>query len=216
MSIAAFTTRKTGSSQDSPAYPFLKRATDIVGSVVLLALASPVVFVTLLVLTITSKGRPFFVQRRVGLGGRLFPMFKFRTMRLDAEQTQHQVKNELGNDPIFKNRQDPRITRFGRFLRRSSIDELPQLINVLLGHMSLVGPRPHPTKEVARYQAWHRRRLAVKPGLTCLWQIRGRSDIGFDEGVRLDVRYIKQQSLLTDLKLLVQTPFAVLSCKGAY
>ena len=128
---------------------------------------------------------------------------------------QHLVQNQQ-QGPIFKNRHDPRITRIGRFLRRTSIDEMPQLFNVLRGQMSLVGPRPPLAKEVALYKAWQRRRLAVRPGLTCLWQVSGRSDIGFEHWVRLDLWYLRHQSLSTDLKLLVRTPLCVLSCRGAY
>jgi lipopolysaccharide/colanic/teichoic acid biosynthesis glycosyltransferase len=143
-------------------------------------------------------------------------MIKFRTMRLDAEKVQHLVANEHQSGPIFKNRRDPRITRVGRLLRRTSVDEMPQLINVLLGHMSLVGPRPQLVKEVAQYTAWQRRRLAVMPGLTCLWQVSGRSEIGFEDWVRMDIWYCRNQGLWTDLKLLVKTPLSVLSGRGAY
>jgi lipopolysaccharide/colanic/teichoic acid biosynthesis glycosyltransferase len=142
-------------------------------------------------------------------------MFKFRTMVLDAAKLQHLVKNEQ-NGPVFKNRRDPRITRVGRFLRSTSIDEMPQLINVLLGDMSLVGPRPPVPAEVARYKARQRRRLSVKPGLTCLWQVSGRCEIGFDQWVDMDLWYVNRQGFWTDLKLLVKTPLSVLSRRGAY
>ena len=180
-----------------------------------IVLFSPLLAGVFVVLWVTTKGRPLIRQERVGHLGRRFPMFKFRTMRLDAERLQHLIRNEQSG-PIFKNRRDPRITRIGRILRRTSMDELPQLFNVLAGHMSLVGPRPPLAKEVAQYKAWQRRRLAIKPGLTCLWQISGRCEIGFDEWVRMDIWYAQNQSLLTDLKLLVQTPMSVLSCRGAY
>ena len=142
-------------------------------------------------------------------------MPKFRTMRLDAEQLQHVVVNEK-DGPIFKNRRDPRITRIGRFLRSASIDEMPQLFNVLLGSMSLVGPRPPVAREVVQYEPWQRLRLSVKPGLTCLWQISGRSEIQFEQWVRMDLWYVKNQGFLTDLKLLARTPASVLSRRGAY
>ena len=197
-------------------YRVTKRLLDVAGALVLIVLLSPILLVTFLVLCITTKGRPFFVQQRIGYLGRKFPMIKFRTMRLDADRLQSLVQNEHTQGPIFKNRRDPRVTRVGRWLRRTSIDEMPQLFNVLAGHMSLVGPRPPVEKEVRLYEAWHRRRLAVQPGLTCLWQVSGRSDIGFEDWVRMDIWYTKNQSLGTDLKLLVKTPWCVLTCRGAY
>lgn len=196
-------------------YQLAKRAGDIVGGLLILWLLSPVIFAAWLTLMITSRGRPFFVQERVGECGRTFRMYKFRTMRLDADKMQHQVANEK-DGPIFKNQHDPRITRVGRFLRSTSIDEMPQLLNVLKGDMSLVGPRPPIPKEVEQYQPWQTRRLAVKPGLTCFWQVNGRSEIGFDDWMRMDVRYTRSQDLTTDLKLLVKTPGSVLSRRGAY
>lgn len=198
-----------------PIYQATKRVLDIIGAAVLLVLTAPVTLMVLAVLTITTKGRPLFVQQRVGLCGRFFPMYKFRTMRLDAEQVQAQVHNEQ-EGPVFKNRRDPRITRLGRFLRSFSIDELPQLVNVLKGEMSLVGPRPPVAKEVAQYEHWQYRRLAVKPGLTCLWQVSGRCEVGFNDWVRMDIRYLSNQSLRTDLELLAKTPLCVLSRRGAY
>ncbi len=196
-------------------YRLAKRALDVIGSAALIVMLSPILVGVFIVLCFTTKGRPIIRQQRVGYLGRRFPMFKFRTMRLDAEKLQHLVRNEQ-NGPIFKNRHDPRITRIGRILRRTSIDEMPQLFNVLAGHMSLVGPRPPLAKEVAQYKPWHRRRLAIKPGLTCLWQISGRCEIGFDQWVRMDIWYANNQNLWTDLKLLVRTPLSVLSCRGAY
>lgn len=200
---------------DSLAYRAAKRAFDVAGAVVLLVLFTPIMLATLVVLAITTRGRPIFVQERVGLCGRRFRMYKFRTMVLDAAKKQHLVSNEK-DGPIFKNRRDPRITPVGAFLRSTSIDEMPQLVNVLLGQMSLVGPRPPVPGEVAKYQPWQLRRLAVKPGLTCLWQISGRSEIGFDDWVRMDVWYLRNQNLTTDLRLLAKTPLSVISRRGAY
>ena len=197
-------------------YRFAKRTMDIVGSIMVLFLLSPILLTTLVVLTITTKGRPFFVQQRGGYLGKRFWMIKFRTMRIDAHKMKQQVENEHGNSPVFKNRRDPRITRFGRLLRKTSIDEMPQLINVLMGQMSLVGPRPQIVHEVAAYNAWHRPRLAVRPGLTCLWQVSGRSNIGFKDWVRMDIWYVNNQSLWTDLKLLFLTPWTVITGRGAY
>jgi lipopolysaccharide/colanic/teichoic acid biosynthesis glycosyltransferase len=196
-------------------YLAIKRAVDIVGAGTLIVAFSPIMLATLLVLTVTTKGRPLFLQERIGFCGRRFWLAKFRTMRPDAEQLQRQVVNEK-DGPIFKNRRDPRITRIGRWLRSTSIDEMPQLFNVLTGSMSLVGPRPPVAKEVVLYEPWQRRRLAVRPGLTCLWQVSGRSEIGFEEWVRMDLWYLRNQSLWTDLKLLARTPASVISGRGAY
>jgi lipopolysaccharide/colanic/teichoic acid biosynthesis glycosyltransferase len=196
-------------------YQAAKRVLDILVSAAAILLFSPVLLATYVVLFISTRGQPLIRQQRVGHLGRRFHMYKFRTMRLDAEKMQHLVVNEH-KGPIFKNRRDPRITRIGRILRRTSIDELPQLFSVLLGDMSLVGPRPPLAKEVAQYKAWQRRRLAIRPGLTCLWQVSGRSEIGFDQWVRMDIWYLRNQNLATDLKLLIRTPLSVLSCRGAY
>lgn len=196
-------------------YRTAKRTLDIVGALALLALLGPLMLVTYLMLTVTTRGRAIFRQERVGHRGRLFPMYKFRTMHLDALAMQAQVKNEK-DGPVFKNRRDPRITPLGRVLRSFSIDELPQLFNVLAGHMSLVGPRPPIAKEVAKYESWQFRRLAVKPGLTCLWQVSGRCEIGFTDWVKLDLWYVDNQTLWNDIKLLIRTPLTVLSRRGAY
>jgi lipopolysaccharide/colanic/teichoic acid biosynthesis glycosyltransferase len=196
-------------------YQTAKRAFDVVGAVVLLVLLSPIMLVTWAVLMVTTKGKPIFAQERVGLCGRRFRMFKFRSMVVDATRLQHQVVNEASG-PVFKNRRDPRITRVGRFVRSTSIDEMPQLFNVLLGQMALVGPRPPVPAEVAKYEPWQLQRLAVKPGLTCLWQVSGRCEIGFEDWVRMDLWYLRNQNLLTDMKLLWKTPMSVLSRRGAY
>ena len=199
----------------SSAYLAGKRLFDIVCTLALLALVGPVMAVVLLVLLVTTRGKPFYCQRRVGYCGRPFRMFKFRTMVDGAAQQQHNVANEQ-DGPIFKNRRDPRITWLGRMLRKTSLDETPQLINVLAGQMSLVGPRPLPVGEVARFDVWQRPRLAVMPGLTCLWQVSGRSEIGFEDWMRLDLRYVRNQSFWTDFKLLLRTPVCVLTGRGAY
>ena len=199
----------------SVAYLALKRLFDILAAVPLLLLFSPIMLGTFLVLMVTTRGKPIFRQERLGYLGRPFGMLKFRTMSLDADRCRHQVANEK-DGPIFKNRRDPRITRIGRFLRSSSIDEMPQLFNVLAGHMSIVGPRPPIGAEVAQYEAWQRDRLAVKPGLTCLWQISGRSEIAFEPWVRMDLWYTANQSIVTDITLLVKTPWSVITGRGAY
>jgi lipopolysaccharide/colanic/teichoic acid biosynthesis glycosyltransferase len=196
-------------------YQTVKRTMDVGGAILLILLFSPILLGTLFLLTITTHGRPLFFQERLGYCGRRFWMIKFRTMRLDADRLQTTVKNEK-DGPIFKNRHDPRITAIGRLLRSASVDEMPQLFNVLAGHMSLVGPRPPVPKEVAQYELWHNRRLAVKPGLTCLWQVSGRCEIGFEDWVRMDLWYLRNQCLRTDLNLLLRTPGSVLSGQGAY
>lgn len=209
----AGTVRPSGNR--SRAYLALKRTTDVVGALFFLVLFAPLMLAVLAVLTVTTKGRPIFRQTRVGLGGRRFGMYKFRTMRLDADMLQHLVVNEK-DGPVFKNRRDPRITRIGRFLRSTSIDEMPQFVNVLLGDMSLVGPRPPVPSEVAKYEPWQLGRLSVKPGLTCLWQVSGRCEIGFEDWVRMDLWYRRHQCLKTDVKLLAKTPLSVISRRGAY
>jgi lipopolysaccharide/colanic/teichoic acid biosynthesis glycosyltransferase len=199
----------------SAAYQACKRLLDLVGACVLLILLSPVLIITFAILCVCTRGKPLFRQTRIGECGRKFTLYKFRTMVLAAESMQRQVKNEK-DGPVFKNRRDPRITRIGAVLRKFSIDEMPQLFNVIRGQMSLVGPRPPIESEVLKYENWQLRRLAVKPGLTCLWQISGRCEIGFLQWVRLDLWYIDHQSLLLDLILLVKTPWCVLSGRGAY
>ena len=204
----------TPAGNRTTAYLIAKRAIDLSGSLVLLVLLSPILLLTFLILTITTKGHPIFSQQRLGFCGRPFRMFKFRTMVLNAVQLQASVVNEQ-QGPIFKNFFDPRITRVGRILRSFSIDEMPQLVNVVLGQMSLVGPRPPLACEVAHYEPWQRQRLAVKPGLTCLWQVSGRSEIGFDRWVAMDLWYLDNQSLATDVSLLLRTPWSVITRRGA-
>jgi lipopolysaccharide/colanic/teichoic acid biosynthesis glycosyltransferase len=199
----------------SVVYQAVKRLIDVGVSLTLILLLSPVLLTLLVVLTMTTRGKPLFFQRRAGHRGKTFMMAKFRTMRLDADKLKHLVANE-STGPVFKNRHDPRITALGRILRKTSLDETPQLFHVLFGQMSLVGPRPLDVREVARFAPWQARRLAVKPGLTCLWQVSGRSDIGFEEWSRMDLWYVRNQSLATDIMLLWRTPLKVLSCKGAY
>jgi lipopolysaccharide/colanic/teichoic acid biosynthesis glycosyltransferase len=199
----------------SPAYLATKRLIDVLGSVVLLTILSPLLLVVTIILLVTTRGRPIFVQQRVGFLGRPFRLYKFRTMILDAEKVRDTVENHQ-EGPIFKNHADPRITRFGKLLRRTSIDELPQLFNILDGDMSLIGPRPPLAHEVAQYERWQRQRLAVKPGLTCLWQVSGRNEIAFYRWMLMDLWYVRHQSLRTDLMLLFRTPWAVISRRGAY
>jgi lipopolysaccharide/colanic/teichoic acid biosynthesis glycosyltransferase len=172
-----------------------------------------------MLIILCEDGRPFFfVQQRVGLNGRIFPFYKFRSMVKNAEQLKDQLarQNESGDGVIFKMKRDPRITRIGGFLRRFSVDEFPQFFNVLKGDLAIVGPRPPVPREVAQYTLEDRKRLHVKPGLTCLWQIQGRSEIPFKEQVRLDLQYIRSQSLRKDLMIMLKTVPAVLLGRGAY
>jgi lipopolysaccharide/colanic/teichoic acid biosynthesis glycosyltransferase len=196
--------------------PAWKRGLDILGALAGLAILSPLFAVVAAGIKLTSPGPVVFTQRRSGLGGRPFLIVKFRTMVDGAERRQRELLALNEQDgPAFKIAADPRVTRFGRLLRSTSIDELPQLWNVLRGDMSLVGPRPLPCHESRACLPWQRRRLDVTPGLTCIWQVRGRSRVSFDEWVRMDVEYIKARSLSMDLKLLCLTLPAVLRREGA-
>ena len=199
----------------SRGYLVAKRTFDILGALALLAMLAPVMTVVFAILLVATKGKPLFFQKRLGYQGKPFWMIKFRTMIVDADKKQGEIKNEK-DGPIFKNRRDPRITPLGAFLRSTSLDETPQLLSVLFGDMSLVGPRPPIAKEVAEYDWWQQRRLSVKPGLTCLWQVSGRSEVGFVDWVRMDLWYVQNQSFWTDLLLLAKTPVAVLARRGAY
>ena len=195
----------------------IKRGFDFVVSLALLAILSPLIVVVALIIFVTSPGPPFFVQQRVGFNKRRFPMFKFRTMVPDAEAKMAEMEsmNEVSG-PVFKVKNDPRITPVGKFLRKTSIDELPQLFNVLRGEMSLVGPRPLPVRDYEGFdQDWQRRRFSVRPGMTCLWQIGGRSNVSFDQWMLLDLQYIDKWSLWLDMKILVKTIPAVLKGSGA-
>lgn len=194
-----------------------KRAVDILVSIIGLILLSPLLLVIAIAVTFTSPGPLIFKQPRVGLGGRTFDFYKFRSMRNSAEEERQQL-NDLNEatGPIFKVKDDPRITVVGRFIRRSSIDELPQLWNVLRGEMSLVGPRPPLPDEVREYSDWERQRLLVKPGITCIWQVSGRSNLDFNTWVTMDIEYIEEWRPWLDITLLAKTIPAVLSGRGAY
>jgi len=195
-----------------------KRVLDFLGASLLLLVLIPLFLLVALLIKVDSRGSVFFRQERVGINRRRFSLFKFRTMIEGADE--HQIRLEERNEvtgPVFKIRDDPRITRIGRYLRRFSIDELPQLINVVRGEMSLVGPRPLPVRDVDRIDnLWQRRRFSVKPGITCLWQVNGRSDVSFDHWVSMDLEYIDHWSLELDLKILLKTIPAVLKGSGAY
>jgi len=195
----------------------LKRALDILGSAIFLMAFSPVYLITTLAILL-EDGRPiFYSQTRVAKRGRHFKMWKFRSMSKNADSMKADLESDdMTGGVIFKMKHDPRITRTGRIIRKLSIDELPQLWHVLTGDLSLVGPRPPIPVEVAEYTPWDMKRLEVTPGLTCTWQVSGRSDIDFENQVNLDIDYIKRRSFLLDLVLLLRTVPAVLSGKGAY
>ncbi|HYG22386.1 MAG TPA: sugar transferase [Verrucomicrobiae bacterium] len=196
----------------------LKRTTDVVCSALFLVLLSPVFLLIAILVKLEDGGPVFFAQRRVGQHGREFKMFKIRSMCMNAEAKMKELldQNQHKDGVTFKIKNDPRITRVGRWLRKFSLDELPQFYNVLVGDMSLVGPRPPIPSEVSKYSLVHRRRLAIKPGITCLWQISGRSEIDFSGQVQLDIDYIENLSFWMDVKILLRTVPAVISGKGAY
>ena len=197
--------------------PAIKRALDLLGSFGAMVCFSPLFLLIALLIKVEDRGPVFFIQTRVGRHGRLFRMFKFRSMCLDAERRLEQLRsqNQHAEGVTFKLKDDPRITRVGRWLRKFSLDELPQFFNGFLGDMSLVGPRPPVPHEVALYTLEDRRRLEVKPGITCFWQISGRAEIDFSGQVALDVRYIENQSFRVDVNILVRTLPAVISGRGA-
>jgi len=197
----------------------LKRCVDIVGAACGLVALSPLFCVMALAIKFESRGPAFFRQVRVGRGGETFVLLKFRSMHSDSDDQafkQAAAANDRNDGVTFKLKQDPRVTRIGAFIRKYSIDELPQLWNVLCGDMSLVGPRPALPSEVAKYSRAERRRLGGKPGLTCTWQITGRADISFDQQVRLDVSYLRKRSIWRDAMILLKTPIAVVTARGAY
>ena len=193
--------------KEGPIYLFFKRAMDIIGSLCGIILLSPLLIIVALAIKIEDpKGSIFFSQQRCGKDNKLFPMYKFRSMVSNAEELLEELMehNEM-DGPVFKIKEDPRITRVGKFIRKTSIDELPQLFNILRGDMSIVGPRPAIPHEVAEYSDYHKQRLLVKPGLTCIWQVSGRNSIGFDEWMEMDFEYIEKRNLWMDIKLIFKT-----------
>ena len=216
-------------SEDRRSVLVIKRAMDIVGSLLVLSLCAPIFVAIALAIKVSSKGPALFRQRRVGQHGQTFTFFKFRSMQVNNDHSVHKeyvtkfIASEASKHPsngngegVYKLTSDPRVTRVGKFLRRTSLDELPQFLNVLKGEMSLVGPRPPIPYELAAYQTWHRRRLLeVKPGITGLWQVAGRSRVNFDEMVRLDLRYATSWSPSLDFTILLRTPLAVIKGEGA-
>ena len=191
-------------------YDITKRSIDFLCSFLGVIILSPVFIIVALLIKIDSKGPVIFKQERVGLRGKTFYMYKFRSMVVNAEELKDklQKQNEMSG-PMFKMKEDPRITKVGKFIRRTSIDELPQLFNVLKGEMSLVGPRPSLPKEVKEFEDWMNKRLEVKPGLTCYWQVSGRNSIGFEEWMKLDCKYVDDRNTWLDLKLIFKTFFVL-------
>lgn len=203
--------------QDNRIYLFFKRIIDIFGSGVGLIILSPLFLIVAIAIKFEdSKGSVLFSQKRVGQYGKEFNMYKFRSMVSNAEELKDKLmeQNEMSG-PMFKMKHDPRITKVGKFIRKTSIDELPQLINILKGQMSLVGPRPSLPKEVAKFEPWMLERLEVKPGLTCYWQVMGRNDIDFEDWMKLDVKYVHDRNLWLDIKLIFKTFFVLFGDESA-
>ena len=197
-------------------YEFLKRLMDIICSMSALIVLAPILIVVAILIKIESKGPVIFSQERVGINNKKFKMYKFRSMVVNAEDMKEKLeKQNERKGPMFKIKNDPRITKIGRFIRKTSIDELPQLINILKGEMSIVGPRPSLPKEVIQFEPWMLERLKVKPGLTCYWQVQGRDHIAFEDWMRLDVKYVKDRNFLLDIKLIFKTFFVFLGDQNA-
>jgi exopolysaccharide biosynthesis polyprenyl glycosylphosphotransferase len=213
--IVSFSTVQTNNKK---IYLISKRLIDILGSLFGIIFLSPIFLIISIIIKITDiKGQVIFKQKRIGENGKEFYMYKFRSMVPNAEELKLSLlhKNEASG-PVFKIKDDPRVTKIGRFIRKTSIDELPQLFNVLKGDMSLVGPRPALPNEVRQYSSYERQRLSVKPGLTCYWQVSGRSNIGFDKWIELDLKYIKERNIFVDLKLIFRTIVVLFGSKNAY
>ena len=198
-------------------YEAIKRLIDITCSFVGILVLSPLFIIIAIIVKFTSKGPIFFSQKRVGRNGKEFDMYKFRSMVVNAEELKEKLaaQNEMSG-PMFKMKDDPRVTKVGKFIRKTSLDELPQLWNVLKGDMSLVGPRPSLPKEVAQFEDWMYKRLEVKPGLTCYWQVSGRNNIDFEDWMKLDIRYVEEKTLWIDIKLNCKTEFVLFGDKNAH
>lgn len=202
--------------RESLTYKISKRALDIIASAIGLIVLSPILIIVAILIKLESKGPAIFSQKRIGLDGKEFKMYKFRSMVQNAEKLKKELEkqNEMSG-PMFKIKNDPRVTKVGRFIRKTSIDELPQLINVLKGDMTLVGPRPSLPNEVEKFEAWMLKRLEVKPGLTCYWQVSGRNNIDFEEWMKLDLKYVNDMSFLLDIKLIFKTVGVLFGDKNA-
>ena len=208
---------KFENKQNLKVYEICKRTIDIIGAGLGLILLSPIIAIVTCAVKFTSKGPVFFSQKRVGKNGELFEMYKFRSMVVNAEELKENLEeqNEMSG-PMFKIKDDPRITKVGKFIRKTSIDELPQLWNILKGDMSLVGPRPSLPKEVEQFDNWMFKRLSVRPGLTCYWQVSGRNNIDFEDWMKLDVKYVEERNLWIDIKLIFKTVFVLFGDKNAH
>ena len=208
---------KFENKQNLRVYEIFKRIIDIIGAGLGLILLSPIIAIVACAVKFTSKGPVFFSQKRVGKNGELFEMYKFRSMVVNAEELKENLEeqNEMSG-PMFKIKDDPRITKVGKFIRKTSIDELPQLWNILKGDMSLVGPRPSLPKEVEQFDNWMFKRLSVRPGLTCYWQVSGRNNIDFEDWMKLDVKYVEERNIWIDIKLIFKTIFVLFGDKNAH
>ena len=207
---------KYENERKSDFYKFCKRGIDVIVAGVGLILLSPIITIVACAIKLTSKGPIFFLQKRVGKNGELFNMYKFRSMVVNAEELKEKLKhkNEMSG-PMFKMKDDPRVTKVGKFIRKTSLDELPQLWNVLKGDMSLVGPRPSLPKEVEQFDSWMFKRLTVRPGLTCYWQVSGRNNIDFEDWMKLDVKYVEERNFWIDIKLIFKTVGVLFGDKNA-
>lgn len=208
---------KFENKQNLRVYEIFKRIIDIIGAGLGLILLSPIIAIVACAVKVTSKGPIFFSQKRVGKNGELFEMYKFRSMVVNAEELKENLEdqNEMSG-PMFKIKDDPRVTKVGKFIRKTSIDELPQLWNILKGDMSLVGPRPSLPKEVEQFDNWMFKRLSVRPGLTCYWQVSGRNNIDFEDWMKLDVKYVEERNIWIDIKLIFKTIFVLFGDKNAH
>ena len=208
---------KFENKQNLKVYEICKRTIDIIGAGLGLILLSPIIAIVACAVKVTSKGPIFFSQKRVGKNGELFEMYKFRSMVVNAEELKENLEdqNEMSG-PMFKIKDDPRITKVGKFIRKTSIDELPQLWNILKGDMSLVGPRPSLPKEVEQFDNWMFKRLSVRPGLTCYWQVSGRNNIDFEDWMKLDISYVEDRNIWIDIKLIFKTIFVLFGDKNAH
>lgn len=204
-------------TQQVRTYEVIKRISDIFLSLIGLIILSPILLIVAIAIKLESKGPLIFSQDRVGKNKKTFKMYKFRSMVVNAEEIKKKLKhkNEMSG-PMFKMKDDPRITKIGRFIRKTSIDELPQLVNVIKGDMSLVGPRPSLPEEVKEFELWMMKRFEVKPGLTCYWQVNGRNEIGFEDWMKLDVYYVNNRSVAVDTKLIFKTFFVLFGDKNAH
>lgn len=205
------------SSMEFSLYEVIKRLIDAVCSFLGVLVLSPLFIIIAIIIKTTSKGPVFFSQKRVGKNGKEFDMYKFRSMVVNAEELKEKLasQNEMSG-PMFKMKDDPRVTKVGKFIRKTSLDELPQLWNVLKGDMSLVGPRPSLPKEVAQFEEWMYRRLEVKPGLTCYWQVSGRNNIDFEDWMKLDCKYVDERNIWIDIKLIFKTVGVLFGDKNAH